>query len=143
MTNSQQLRDVQPVAKRDAWKNLSVSQEISIDLPAPKGERVLTVSTYKGSRGLITVASVSVQYVGGSTHAIGFGVCGDFSKRIAFGDGRATEKALRTQQATALLSDIGLNIVEQARAWYEAGLDIHPADRAKRMAERALAAVQS
>ncbi len=117
--------------KRNSRGELSAETSVALN----DNRRVLHISTWKGNRGIVTTATVHQKSVDGlsRTHAIGFGVCGDFSKRIGFVTARATEKAIREAHIAALLAN--LEIESEARNWYAAFLNVHPADRAAAIAK--------
>lgn len=78
------------------------------------GERVLSISTYKNSRGLGSYASVAHHYDGCVSFAIG----GDYSKHLIQTQERCTEKAIRAQHAQALA--LAQQILDEAHAYYAA-----------------------
>lgn len=78
------------------------------------GERVLTISTYKSGKGLLTLASVSVE-VGTCTI---MEIFGDYSKRILLTATRATEKAIRVQHEGVLAEHLH-TVYAEAVAFYQ------------------------
>jgi hypothetical protein len=94
-------------------------------VPLGSDRRSLSLHTYKGGRGLIASASVFQESEDGRsiTHAIGFGICGDFSKTLARRDGvRCTEKNVRALHEELLA--IAPDILKEAQAWYAEGRNI-------------------
>jgi hypothetical protein len=86
--------------------------------------RRLYISTYKSGRGGIVTTATVVTYKGDGciTHAIGFGVCGDYSKRLADDRGaRCTEKNIRAQHERCIAEHA--LILADAETWYATGRD--------------------
>lgn len=79
-----------------------------------EGERQLSISTYKGSRGLFTSATVAKHRNGSMI----FEIFGDFNKTIARSDKRATEPEVRRLHADALTCVPAL--LEEVAAFYAA-----------------------
>lgn len=105
---------------RDGWDaktKITLGLCPSFDLASngkTDSERVLTIHTFKGSRGLGTYASVSTSHKDGFTTMI---LGSDFYERIATSSERCTEASVKRLHATAL-QDLG-NIVMRARSFYE------------------------
>lgn len=89
--------------------------------------RILQISTHKGSRGLVTCSSVMKSENGILT----FEMFGDFSKRVPYNGVRCTEKTVRELHAQALsVSDLTM---AEAAAFYVAK-DAKDAEAGKREA---------
>lgn len=85
------------------------------------GERVLTLHTYKGSRGLLTHASVCVEVATASIHALH----GDYSKRVLLTSARATEKAVKVQHDAVVGAQLH-TVYAEAVAFYQAKDEKNP-----------------
>jgi hypothetical protein len=95
-------------------------------IPLGSDRRELRIYTYKGNRGLTCNASVfQVSEDGRSfNHAIGFGLCGDFSTTLGVdANARGTEKAICALHAKCL-AEKGEVILASARDWYASGRNI-------------------
>lgn len=108
-------------SKRDGWQASTVFPLGHVDLAGDgiierKGERMLTVHTWKSGRGgVMTQASVSLHQPDGCTSHVIFG---DFSERLADDRGaKCTEKNVREQHARILSGIEG--VLAKAKAFYE------------------------
>lgn len=96
---------VRLVKGRDGWK-----AESMVDFD---GEQKLTVSTYKGGKGVLTIASVA-KHVDGM---MSFEICGDYLKRVMNVEARATEKNVMAQQQQVL--GVLSTLLDDARTFYK------------------------
>ncbi len=102
---------------RNLRKELEAKNEIDLGIRGEKGERVLTISTYKSSRGLLSTASVSEHSDGCQMHVFGLAGGGDYRKTLTLSPNiRATEKAVRLQHEQALA--LAPTVIEEAKAHY-------------------------
>lgn len=90
---------------RDGWK-----AESRVDF---EGDQKMSLSTYKGGAGVLTIASVA-KYTDGM---MSFEICGDYLKRVMNVNARATEKNVLAQhhQALGVLS----TLLDDARTFYK------------------------
>jgi hypothetical protein len=102
-------------------KDSQGSEKAETFIPFGDERRQLNISTFKRTQGgLITTATVVQFAEDGITysHAIGFGVCGDYNRRLFVTPQRCTAKNVKAQHEQSLA--IAGDILAEAEAWYAA-----------------------
>lgn len=95
---------------RDGWKAETVVPLEGDEIK--KGERILQLTTYKCTRGLLTSASVAVKTDFGFT----FAIYQDYHKSVTLSKSRCTEKNVEVQHQAAV-NDLQF-LIQEARAFY-------------------------
>ncbi len=102
-------------------KDSQGSEKAETFIPFGEERRQLNFSTFKRTQGgLITTATVVQFSEDGRTfkHAIGFGVSGDYNRRLAVTKDRCTAKNVKAQHE--LMLESAGDILAEAQAWYAA-----------------------
>lgn len=123
--------------QRNGWQGMdTIQMGPALNHHGEPATRVLTISTWKSSRGGIQTVANCALHADGMTMT---DIFGDYRKTVAKLDNRCTEKSVR-QLHTAVMEQQGDALLIEARAFYEAK-DATRALHAKRDAE--LAAVDA